>query len=136
MSILLKKVYLRRVLFSCKDAALQVLMSVCVCVSQGEILPSYSIQGNSRIIKDAQGCSRMFQNVPECMQIHVQNVPECSRMHAVCRSMSRMFKNVLECFRMFKNADPCPESRMFKNIPECMQIHGQNVPKCMKIADP
>ena len=50
-------------IYSCEDAALQVLMYVCVCVRrQVEILPSYSIQ-----------------NVPEC-SIMLQNVAECCRM--------------------------------------------------------
>ena len=50
------------VLFSCKYAALHVLMYVCPSVcGQFEIIPSYSIQCNS---------------------IQFQTVPECSRMHA------------------------------------------------------
>ena len=45
------------IIFGCEDTALQVLMSVCLCVPHVEILPSYSIQCNSVL----------FQNVPECM---------------------------------------------------------------------
>ena len=60
--------------FGCKDAAQQVLMSVCPCVRhQVEILPSYSIQCNSVQFHE---CSRMFKNVLECLRMF-QIVPEC-----------------------------------------------------------
>ena len=46
-------------IFSCKDAAQQVLMYVCVSVDKVE-----------NINKNIQNSFRMFQNVPECMQLH------------------------------------------------------------------
>merc|ERR1711860_347268 len=76
--------YLACFIFSCEDAALQVLMLVCVCPcvrGQPENLPSYIFLKHtecSRMFQNVPECSRMFQNVPECMQ----NVPEYSRMHA------------------------------------------------------
>ena len=114
-------------IFSCEDAALQVLMSECVCVC-------LSVVNWSRM---SQNAFKMFQNVPECYRMHVecsrmfqnacrmfqmvqecmQNVPECYRINAEC---SRMFQNWC---RMFQNA-----SRMFLNVPECMQ----NVQECMQ----
>ena len=103
-------------LFSCEDAALQVLMSVCPCVCrQPENLPFY-------ILIQHTECSRMFQNVPECMQ----KVSKCSRMHSewfrMFQNACRMFQNACRMFenecRMFQKA-----CRMFQNVPECMQIH-------------
>ena len=93
----------KRKVFSCEDAAQQVLMYVCpsvrVCVcGQVEILPSYSIQCNSR----------MFQNVPECSRMHA----EISRM---LQNACRMLQNVAEYIQN--------SFRMFQNVPECMQLH-------------
>ena len=70
-----------KTVFSCEDAAQQVLMSsVCpsVCLSVSK-LKFYLVTA-----------LRMFQSVPEC-----------SRMHAECY---RMLQNVTECYRMFQNA--------------------------------
>jgi len=74
-------------IFSCEDAAQQVLMSVCPSVrpsvcGQPENLPYY-------ILLQHPGCSRMFQNVPECSKMF-QDVPGCSGM----------FKDVQGCSRM------------------------------------
>ena len=84
--------YFRR-LFSCEDAAQQVLVSVRVCVHVWSTWKYTFIHLSTT--------SRMFHNVSECMQ----NVPECSRMHA---ESSRMFQNACrmhaECSRMFQNA--------------------------------
>ena len=89
--------------FSCEDAAQQVLMSsVCPSVcGQPENIPFYILledpecsrmfQNVSECMQNVPECSRMFQNVPECMQ----KVPECSRMHAEC---SKMLQNA---YRMF-----------------------------------
>merc|ERR1711911_297238 len=79
-------------IFSCEDAAQQVLMSsvrlsVCVCVcGQPENLPYY-------ILLQHPGCSRMFQNVPECSKMF-QDVPGCSGMFKDVQGCSRMFKDV------------------------------------------
>ena len=78
-------------LYNIFNTAHQVLMFGCVS-------PNLKIQLTE--------CSRMFQNVPECMQ----NVQECYRMY-------------VECFRMLQNA---PEySRMHEECSrmntECMQ---------------
>ena len=82
--------------FSCEDTAQQVLMSVCPCEFQVEILSQCAIYS-----------SRMFQNVPECMQ-NVPEFPEC--MQNVPESMQKACKK-------------------FQNVPECMQ----NVPECYRI---
>ena len=88
-------------LFSCEDAAQQVLMSsvclsVCVCESRIEVLSHYAIftvpecpglfQNACRMFQNAY---RMFQNVPECMQ----NVPECMQNVQECTH------NVQECMQ-------------------------------------
>ena len=104
--------------FSCEDAAQQVLMSVRLSVRPWSICNSYSIHSPE--------CSRMFQNVPECMQY----VPECSRMHAIC---SRMFQHVPECMQNLKSYRMHTEcSRMiqnacsmFQNVPECSRMHAE-----------
>ena len=64
-------------LFSCEDAAQQVLMYVCLSVRLSVWVPSW----NSFTVCN-QYSSRMFPNVPEC-----------SRMHAEC---SRIYQNVPE----------------------------------------
>ena len=90
--------------FSCKDAAQQVLMSVCpsVCLSSNlkffHIMQSLQFQNVLDCSKMFQNAYRMFQNVPECMQ----NVPEC-------------MQNVQECMQ---NVQEC-----MQNVPKCMQIH-------------
>ena len=79
-----------RKIFSCEEAAQQVLVSVCLSVHlsvhhQPENIPVYILLQHpecSRMHAESSGmfqnaCS-MFQNIPEC----IQNVPECSRMHA------------------------------------------------------
>ena len=78
--------------FSCKDAAQQVLMSVCpsVCVSVclWSIGPDFS--------RMHAECSRMLQYVTECMQ-NVQNACRMSRMHAECSRMhAECMQNVPE----------------------------------------
>ena len=94
-------------LFSCKDAAQQVLMSLsvhlffCLSVSKVEILPSYSSQCNSVQFQNVPECSRMFQNVPECSRI-IKNVQECSFKNF--QECSRIFQKVPEHFRTFQNA--------------------------------
>ena len=128
-------------LFSCEDAAQQVLMSsvrVSVCqqswnstilqhlmyFTMFQNVPECSrmFQNECRMFKNAfkmhSECSRMFQNVPECSRKllnvpeFMENVPECTRMHAEC---SRMFLNTCRMFqrvcRMFQNA-----CRMFQNV--------------------
>ena len=73
-------------IFSCKDAAQQVLMSsVCLSVCPSAKLKLYILTAFN-VFHDVPECSRMFQNVPECMQ----NVPECSRIHADVPEFSRM----------------------------------------------
>ncbi len=115
-------------IFSCKDAAQQVLMpvrlSVCLSVcGQPENLPFYILLQHPECSRMHAECSRMFQNtcrmfqnVPKCMksvQERMQNVLECSRMHAEC---SRMFQkpecmqNIPKCSRMHAGC-----SRMFQN---------------------
>ena len=96
--------------FSCEDAAQQVLMYVCVSVcGQPENLPFYILlqhpersRMNAECMQNVPECMHnvtdcmhnvpeCIQNVPECMH----NVPECFRMHAECSRMhakfSRMF---------------------------------------------
>ena len=92
-------------IFSCEDAAQQVLMSVCLSVCpQPEKIPSY-------ILLQHKECSRMFQKVSECMQ----KVPECIQKVSECiQKVSECMQNVPECMQ---------------NVPECMQ----NVPKCTQI---
>ena len=82
-----------KIFFSFKDAALQVLMSVCPSVSK---LKFYLLTAFNIIAE----CSRMFQNVPECSRLF-QNA---CRMF---QNASRMFQN--SC-RMFQNS-----CRMFQN---------------------
>ena len=110
---------LDEVVFSCEDAAQQVLMSsVCLSVCVSPELKYFHIMQ-----------SLQFQNVPDCSRMHA----ECSRMHTGCSRMfqnacrmfqnaCRMFKNARTMFknacRMFKNA-----CRVFKNVPKCMQIY-------------
>ena len=92
---------------------------------QGLILPenfdmSYSILCNSRMFQIQNAC-RMFQNVPEFMQI---NITEWSRMHAeyyrIFQDACRMFQNIPECSRILKNA-----CRLFQNVLECLRIHAE-----------
>ena len=90
-------------LFSCKDAAQQVLMSVCPSVRLSVCL---SPKLKFYLLTEF----KMFQNVSEC----IKNVLECSRMHT---EGSRMFQNTC---RMFQNVTKC-----IQNVPECMQ----NVPE-------
>ena len=71
--------------FSCEDAAQQVLMSVCPSVVNLKIYLTTSFYN----IQDVLECSRMFQNVPECSRMF-QDVPGCSGM----------FKDVQGCSRM------------------------------------
>ena len=66
---------LSNLIFSCEDAAKQVLMSsVCVCVCPSPKLKFFQecIQNSFKMHSE---CSRMFQNVPECSRMF-QNVPE------------------------------------------------------------
>ena len=87
-------------LFSCEDAAQQVLMYVClsVCVSVVNLKIYHSTS---------------FYNI--------QNVPECSRMHAEC---SRMFQNAC---RKFQNVPECMQNVLecMKNVPECPRMHAE-----------
>ena len=86
-------------IFSCEDAAQQVLMSVCPSV---------------RVSSSWNSAFYNIQNVQECMQ----NVPECPRMYAEC---SRMFQNVPECMNVPDSMQSVSEcSKMYA---ECMQIH-------------
>ena len=64
-------------LYNIFNTAHQVLMFGCVS-------PNLKIQLTE--------CSRMFQNVPECMQ----NVQECYRMYVEC---FRMLQNIPECMK-------------------------------------
>ena len=109
-------------LFSCEDAAQQVLMSfVCLCVR----VPSWNTFTvcKSILFQTIPECSRMFQNacrmfqcrmfwnVPECMQ----NVLECFRMHAECSRMNqKAYRMNEECSRMHA---------------ECSKMHA----KCSKM---
>ena len=106
---------------------------LCVCVSQGEILPSYSIQGNSRIIKDAQGCSRMFQNVPECSRMHADSCPECSRVFQNACCMQINVQNVQECSRMFQNVQECRSMSRVQNVPKQSRMHADPWPECSRM---
>ena len=112
-------------IFSCEDAAQQVLMYVRVCEFQSEIwtVPEcfrmfWTVPEFSRMCQTIPECAGPFQNVPECAR-QFQHVPECFRMHAECSRMhaecSRMFQNAC---RMFQNA-----CRVFQNVPKCMQIY-------------
>ena len=104
------------IVFSCKDAAQEVLMSVRPCEFHVEILSQCANLYSSRMFQNVPECSRMFQNVPECSRIHaefmqnvpIQNVPEC-------------MQNVPECMQ---NVPEC-----MQNVPECIQ----NVPECSKM---
>ena len=87
-------------IFSCEDAAQQVLMSVCLSVSVCVDKLKFYLLTPFNVIAE---CSRMFQNVPEC-----------SRMHA---EYSRMFQNAC---RMSQNA-----GKMFQNVPECSWMHAE-----------
>ena len=100
-------------IFSCEDAAQQVLMSVCPSV---------------RVSSSWNSAFYNIQNVQECMQ----NVPECPRMYAEC---SRMFQNVPECMKNIQNVLACSRQyaecvRMFQNVCRmhadpwvCLQLH-------------
>ena len=81
-------------IFSCEDAAQQVLMSVCPSV---------------RVSSSWNSAFYNIQNVQECMQ----NVPECPRMYAEC---SRMYEKYPECSSMFQTV-----CRVCQNVPKCMQ---------------
>jgi len=94
-------------IFSCEDAAQQVLMSVCPCV----IKLKFSLLQHPECSRMYAKCSRMsqnvcrmFQNVPECMK-NIQNVLACSRQYA-------------ECVRMFQNV-----CRMHADPWVCLQLH-------------
>ena len=98
-------------LFSGKNTAQQVLMSVCQSVRVCD-------NSSPRILQNAW---RMFHNVPECMQ----NVHEYSRMHAKC---SRMLQNAC---RMFQNIPEC-----MQNAPECLRMNeecSRTHAKCSRI---
>ena len=100
-------------IFSCEDAAQQVLMyvcpSVCPCVINLKIYLPTSIY-------------------------YIQNVPECSRMHSefsrMFRNAYRMFQNVYECM---KNVPECMQNVLVcvQNVPECSGMF-YNVPKCTR----
>ena len=131
--------YMRNV-FSCEDAALQVLMSVCVCVcgqftfGPFQNIPFWTVPEFlecSRMCQTIRECSGPFQNVPECVRMF-QNVsdnsrmfwtiPECSRMCQTIPECSGPFKNVLDHSRMFQNA-----YRMFQNACRsmiCMSLYA------------
>ena len=72
-------------LFSCQDAAQQVLMYVCLSVSPSPKLKFY-LWNTFKTFRMFQNACRTFRNVPECMQ----SVPECTKMHA---EYSWMFQN-------------------------------------------
>ena len=72
-----RRVRLGHELYNIFNTAHQVLMFGCVS-------PNLKIQLTE--------CSRMFQNVPECMQ----NVQECYRMYVEC---FRMLQNIPECIK-------------------------------------
>ena len=64
--------------FSCEDAALQVLMSsVRLSVIKLKFFP-FPLCNLYRMFQNVPECSRMFQKVPECCGIF-QKVPEGSR---------------------------------------------------------
>ena len=84
--------------FSFKDAALQVLMSVCPFVSKLKfyLLTAFNIAE----------CSRMFQTVPECMQ----NVPECKQNVPEC------MQNVMQLHKLVCSSFLClSSSQEFRN---------------------
>ena len=112
-------------IFSCEDAAQQVLMSVCLSVCPCVVnlktyhstsfyniqnVPEYS-RRHAECIRMFQKACRMFQNVPECMQ----NVPECSR---IFQNACSMFQKVPECSRMHAESSRMHAecSRMFQNV--------------------
>ena len=72
-----------RSIFSCEDAAQQVLMSVCLYVRhQVEIL----LQNLTKNVPEcSRKCIRMYQNVLECSSMHADL---CMNLHEDCRSMS------------------------------------------------
>ena len=86
------------IIFSCKDTAQQVLMSICVvCVCACVDKLKFYLLTAIKVIAESQ-------NVPECMQ----NVSECSRMLRIYAKFSRMFiQNVPECTQ---------------NVPECSSM--------------
>ena len=126
-------------LFKCKEAALQVLMHVCLSLKlKFYLLTEFRMFQCAKYSRMHAECSKMQTECSrmhtECSRMHT----ECSRMHAECSrrhvecskihtECSRMHT---ECFRMHvdcsrKHAE-C--SRMHE---ECSRI--QNVPKCMQI---
>ena len=112
--------------FSCEDAAQQVLMSsVRLSVCPSAKLKFYLLTA-----------LRMFQNVPECMQKVpecMQKVPECMQSVPECyrgfQNKCRKFQNACGMFqnayRMFQNIPEYMQyaCRMFQNVTECVQIH-------------
>ena len=86
-----------RTIFSCEDAAQQVLIYVCVCVSVDKV---------ENVPQNVQEC---IQNVPEC----IPNVPECMPYIPECKqNIPECIQNVPESSRMLQNAN-----RMFQNVP-------------------
>ena len=114
-------------IFSCEDAALQVLMSVCVCVcGQFTFGPFQNIPFWT--VPEFLECSRMCQNVPECVR-QFQNVLDHSRVFQNVSDNSRMFWTIQECSGPFQNVPEC-----IQNVPKCIQNdpeYMQNVPEFM-----
>ena len=76
------------IILSCKDAAQQVLMSMCVSLSIG---PSIWVPSWNSAFLHPSTTSRMYQNVPECSRKKerkyaecMQKVPECMKKVPIC----------------------------------------------------
>ena len=77
----------RKYIFSCEDAALQVLMSVCLCVDSSHFTSMYSI---------VQVCTALYKSVQHCTSLynidkHVQNCTSLYK-HAVTKECMQLHK--------------------------------------------
>ena len=112
-------------LFGCKDAAQQVLMSVCLCETQVEILPSYSIQCNSVQFQNVQECSRMFKNVQECSRM--LTVSKSKSWNNNVMQLNSIYVHSLGCPRLPKVAEGCrrlPKVRWHAVLWDCRHFNG------------
>ena len=106
---------MKEAIFSCEDAAQQVLMSsVCLSVrvpiagwTDAECSGPFRFQNVLERSRMHAESSRMFQNISECMQ----NVPECMQNAPEC------MQKVPECSRIQISCSS------FEKLPECMQLH-------------
>ena len=113
------------VIFSCEDAAQQVLMYVCLSVRVSVINLKINLSTSFYNIQNVPECSRMFQNACRMFQ------NACRMFQNECRmfqKISECIQNVQECM---KNVPECMENlpECMQNVPECIQ----NVPECSRM---